>query len=213
MKTFLVAMALTAVSSIAAQAGDHAYIQLNAGSFGSDMSNCTTSWTDSSGTVVATYSSSAGQVDCNRTKGPSGKLVVGYQIVPAFALEATYWKFGTEYSLDPVGKLNSKISAFGLGGALHFGITDNWSGVGRFGFARVKSKLSSQVNGAAVIDGSSDSHAKYYVGAGVAYAVTPMLKLHGDFDYTKTRAGSLLTGSYVSEHGIHLLSAGASLNF
>lgn len=213
MMKFVFAAAAAVLSSTSAYAGDHAYIQANIGSFGSDLGNCATTWADSSGNVIATYRSSEGDVDCNRTKGPTGKLLAGYKLTPHFAVEATYWKFGTEYSIDPIGKLNSKISAFGLGGALHFDITDAWSVVGRFGFAKVKTKLSSQVNGAGEVEGASDSHAKFYAGGGIAYAITPAFKLHGDLDYTKARAGSTVTGSYVTEHGVRMLSAGASLNF
>lgn len=193
---FLIAAASAALFSVAAHAGDHAYIQANAGSTSSDMSNC--------------YSARSGvleSADC-KISGKAGKLLAGYKVTPHFALEATYWKLGTEHAEDSVGKIDAKLSAFGLGGALHFGITDTWSGIARFGFARVKTKTKTLDNGTtAWVDYASDSHAKYYAGLGVSYAITPMFRLHGDFDYSKVRS------EIYEEHGIRMLSLGGSVNF
>jgi opacity protein-like surface antigen len=193
---FLISAASAALFCAAAHAGDHAYIQANAGSTSSDMSSC--------------YSGRSGVLevaDC-QIKGKAGKLLAGYRVTPHFAFEATYWKYGTEHAEDSVGQIDAKLTAFGLGGALHFNISDDWAGVARFGFARVKTKTTTLDNGASAwVDAASDSHAKYYAGLGVSYAITPMFRVHGDFDYTKVRS------EIYEEHGLRMLSLGGSVNF
>ncbi len=195
-KSLMTALA-GALLSMAAHAGDMFYVQANAGSTSSDMSSCVSYRADPNGEVA----------DC-QVKGKAGKLLAGYHVTPNFALEASYWKFGTEHAEDSVGEINAKVAAFGLGGALHFDITDNWALLARFGFARVKTKTTTlDVGDTEWVKAASDSHAKYYAGIGISYAVTPMFRLHGDFDYTKVRS------AIYREHGLRLLSAGASLNF
>ncbi|WP_374593926.1 outer membrane protein [Aquabacterium sp.] len=196
MKT-LISVATTALFCVTAHAnGERFYIQANAGSTSSDMSSC-----------VSGRSGTTEIADC-QIKGKAGKLLAGYRVMPHFALEASYWKYGTEHAEDSVGQVDAKLTAFGLGGALHFDISDDWAGVARFGFARIKTKTTTLDNGAASwVPFASDSHAKYYAGVGVSYAVTPMFRLHGDFDYSKVRS------EVYAEHGLRMLSLGGSVNF
>lgn len=195
----LVFAAVAALFSVAAVAGDHAYIQANFGSPGSDMpSDC---GTGSPSTVV----------NCS-IKGNGGKLLAGFKVAPAFALEATYWNFGTDRGEvydsggNTIFRVNSDVTAFGLGGAIHFSMTEKWGGIARFGFAKVKSKVSYPINPTNLGD-YSETHPKYYAGGSISYAITPMFRLHGDFDYTKVRNDDF------DEHGMRLLSVGGSFNF
>lgn len=196
------------------------YVQGNVGSLDSDISQGTCAQIASdvaSGLAAQGIPQAFDSFSC-KPKGPSGKLVVGYKVTPHFALEGSYFSFGKEVfsafdhptpnSEVNVFNLNDKLTAFGIGAALHFDLTENWSVIGRFGFAKTKHKISvdSPVTGASV-DAGSESHAKYYAGGGLAYAITPMFKLHGDLDYTKVR----LEG--YDEHGVRLLSVGGSVNF
>ncbi len=189
------------------------YVQGNAGTLDSDLNgNACQQIDDSLGSIVAYDSSSC------KAKSPSGKLLVGYKVAPHFALEATYFVFGKEvFSADSQPTLTTKINvlnvedkltAFGLGGAVHFDLTDSWSAIARFGFAKTKHKVTADFPTLGQSrDVGSESHTKYYAGGGLAYAITPLFKLHGDLDYTKVRLES------VDEHGVRLLSVGGSLNF
>ncbi len=191
---FLMTAASAALFSVAAQAGDHFYIQANAGSPSSDMNPCV---------------DGAGNPATCSIQGQGAKLLAGYKVTPNFALEATYWKLGKDHGLTQAGdQYDGKVSAYGIGGALHFDITDAWAGVARFGFARVRTKASALYAGDPAWTAlGTESHAKYYAGGGLSYAITPTFRLNGDFDYTKVRSEAF------QEHGMRLLSLGGSLHF
>lgn len=201
---------ITAVClSSAANAGEIGlYVQGNAGTLNSDLND---SMCQNIGNVTG-ISYVADSSKCS-TKGPSGKLLVGYKVAPHFALEATYFAFGKEeytayLNNTEIIAVTNKLTAYGLGAAVDIDVTDKWSVIGRFGFARTRNKISYETppNGASG-DVGSETHPKYYMGGSLAYEVTPLIKLHGDLDYTKVRIEGL------DEHGIRLLSVGASLNF
>lgn len=117
------------------------------------------------------------------------KLYGGYKINPGVAVEAGYVNFGeTKYSYafagDAVqGKLSA--SAFTVGVAVHGDMTPKFSAVGRIGLAMVKAELTESLGSLSVSE--SDTNARVYLGVGVAYAVTPEVKVTADLDFTDVK--------------------------
>lgn len=130
----------------------------------------------------------AGTLSCD-SSDTVWKLYGGYKINPGVAVEAGYVNFGeAKYSYAYAGDtVQSKLSAsaFTVGIAVHGELTPEFSAVGRIGLALVKAELAESLGSLSVSD--SDTNARLYLGVGVAYAVTPDVKVTADMDFANVK--------------------------
>jgi Outer membrane protein beta-barrel domain len=140
MKKFLLAAALTAVCGVAAAQG-YAGALIGLGKLSTDCA-----------------------ADCDKSD-TAFKAFVGYEVAPGWAIEGSYFSLGN-YKLDGD---DYKTSAFGVGGAYRFDLTEGVKGVARLGIAQVKVK-------------GGDSDTRPYLGLGAEYALGDGITISGGWD-------------------------------
>ena len=149
----------------------------------------------------------AGTTTCDRSD-TGLKLFGGYKLVPNWALEVNYFDFGkARATLDTESGMASsdlKATAFGAGVMLFAAAPANWTGLARFGVARVKADGSATLGAVSLSD--SQTSTQGYLGLGLGYAFSKNLSIDGAIDYTRAKLG----GSGVD---LSLVSIGLTYGF
>jgi len=117
--------------------------------------------------------------------GSAFKLLGGYKFMPNLAGEVGYFDFGKAKATGGGASLDAKTTAFGLGVAYHLDFSPTWTGVGRLGVARVKTKLNAGFGGLTASD--SDNNTALYGGLGVGYRLSSTVTIDGAWDFTKSK--------------------------
>jgi OOP family OmpA-OmpF porin len=137
--------------------------------------------------------------------GASGwKIYGGAYISEHFSLELNYFNFGKYGYTESGAKLENSIKAFGVGLAYQGKVATNLSLIGRLGIANVMSQGTASGNAGSLA--TSNSTGNPYAGVGVAYSVTPQIKVQGSFDFTQAEIIGI-------SGNVSLLSAGVSYEF
>jgi opacity protein-like surface antigen len=133
-----------------------------------------------------------GRVDCVAAfpcehSGTHWKLTGGYRITDAVELQATWFDAGRFDGGDttPLGtEFGGRFAVSGLGftAGYRWSLTRDWGIAGRAGAAAVKTRFEY----AAPFTGSvSKTQLEPLAGLGIAYAVTPQLRIGIDYDITR----------------------------
>jgi len=137
-----------------------------------------------------------GSFPCDRSS-THGKLFFGYQINDAVDVQAVFFDAGRFKGGDttPLGTEfggQFKVNGFGITGGYRWALAPSWSLVARGGFAAVRTRFD---YARADIGSASKTTLQPLAGLGLAYAITPSVRLGLDCDVTgfkvHTRRGSL----------------------
>lgn len=121
----------------------------------------------------------AGTTNCS-TNSTGAKAFVGYQINDMFSLEASYFDLGKANATVGTAGIDIKSTGYGLRGLISVPFNKDFSGFAAVGINRVKSKATVTVG---TLTGSLDTTStKPSLALGVDYALTPALKLRGEFE-------------------------------
>lgn len=134
-----------------------------------------------------------------------GKIYGGYELAPNFAVEVGYTDFGQVTVSDDTIHGELKTTAYTVLAVLRGELVNKLTGVGRFGWARVKTKIS----GGSVYGGSgnvAEGNVAVYWGLGLEYAINKSFKLTAAADLTKTEFDS-------ESASVYLVGLGAQYNF
>lgn len=182
-KTIITAaiFAIAAIGAAQAQALDNVYVQ---GNFGATK-----------------VDADCGDVDSCDTKDTGMKALIGYGLGNGFSAELGYINFGQAKASGvdegDAYKVTLKAHSVTLGAAYTYPITNEFSVIGRAGFAFNKVKGSATYAGEKASD--SESKTKPYFGVGLAYAIDKNIAVGVDLDYTKVGFdGETSTASMVS---------------
>jgi OOP family OmpA-OmpF porin len=125
-----------------------------------------------------------GAASCDDT-GTAFKVLGGYKFMPNLAAELGYFDYGKVKASGGGASLDAKTTAYGAGVAYHLAFSPDWTGVGRLGAARVKTKLDATLGGLSGSD--SDSNTELYGGLGVGYRLSSTVTIDGAWDFTKSK--------------------------
>jgi OOP family OmpA-OmpF porin len=161
--------------------------------------------------IGGTVGAARSNVDCAGTSSCSknstaGKAFVGYQINNMFALEASYFDLGKVDATVGAAGINIKSTGYGLRGLIFVPFNKDFSGFAAVGVNRVKSKASVTVG--AVAGSLDETSTKPSLALGVDYALTPALKLRGEFENVRFNAPAN-SGSY----NVNTFSVGLKYSF
>jgi len=133
-----------------------------------------------------------GRVDCVASfpcdrSSAGGKLFAGYRVSPEVDVQAVWFDAGHFKGGDttPLGTEfggSFKVSGFGLTGGYRWELAPSWSLVGRAGLAVMRTRFD-YAN--AAFGSASKTTAQPLLGFGLAYAVTPAVRLSLDYDVTR----------------------------
>lgn len=132
--------------------------------------------------------------ECDRT-GTAIKLVGGYKVSPALAVEAGYWNYGRLTGERFGVTTELEASAFGAGLAYHHVFAPKWLGIARLGLSAMDAKLSNNAGFTA-----QESSAQFYGGLSLGYALAPNIALDGAWDF----AFASVNGSNVEINAVSL---------
>ena len=123
---------------------------------------------------------------CDRGSG-HWKLFAGYQITEAVDVQAVYFDAGRFQGGDttPLGTEfggTFKVNGFGVTGGYRWQFAPAWSLSGRAGVAGVRTRFG---YGNAVWGSVSKTTTQPLLGVGLAYAITPTVRLSLDYDVTR----------------------------
>jgi predicted porin len=131
---------------------------------------------------------------CDR-RSAHGKLFAGYQVSDAVEVQAVYFdagrfkgggttpfgnEFGTEFGTEFGGSF--KVSGFGVTGGYRWALAPSWSLGGRAGLAAVRTRFD-YANTA--FGSASKTALQPLFGLGLAYDITPSVRLSLDYDATR----------------------------
>jgi hypothetical protein len=155
------------------------------------LSAAGTAWAADFSLGIGAYAD-RGRVDCVASfpcdRGSAGeKLFAGYRISPAVDVQAVWFDAGHFKGGDttPLGTEfggSFKVSGFGLTGGYRWELAPSWSLVGRVGLAAMHTRFD-YANTA--FGSASKTTAQPLLGLGLAYAVTPAVRLSLDYDVTR----------------------------
>lgn len=133
-----------------------------------------------------------GRVDCVASfpcerSSAHGKLFAGYRLNEAVDLQAVWFDAGRFKGGDttPLGTEfggTFKVNGLGLTGGYRWQLAPSWSLAGRAGLASVRTRFD-YAN--AVFGSASQTTAQPMLGLGLAYAITPSVRLSLDYDATR----------------------------
>jgi hypothetical protein len=133
-----------------------------------------------------------GRVDCVASfpcdrSSTHWKLFAGYRISPAIDIQGVWFDAGHFQGGDttPLGTAfggTFKVNGFGLTGGYRWEFAPSWSLAGRAGFASVRTRFD-YAN--ATFGSVSKTTAQPLLGLGLAYAITPSVRLSLDYDATR----------------------------
>ncbi len=154
-----------------------------------------------------------GRVDCVASfpcdrSSAGGKLFAGYQLSPAVDVQAVWFDAGHFKGGDttPLGTEfggTFKVSGFGLTGGYRWELAPSWSLVGRAGLAAMRTRFD-YANTA--FGSASKTTAQPLLGLGLAYAVTPAVRLSLDYDVTRFKV-------HTTRGPLQMLGAAAQYSF
>ena len=180
MKNLLIATALLASSSVALAEGVYA-----GGTVGYARANV----------------DCAGTTSCDKNS-TGAKAFVGYQINQMFAVEASYFDLGKVNATLGAASLDIKSSGYGVRGLVSYPFTQKLSGFAALGVNQVKSKAT--VTLGALTGGLDKTATKPSLGLGLDYALTPALKLRGEFESFRLEAPANSGGYTVNNISVGL---------
>ncbi len=137
-----------------------------------------------------------GSFPCDRS-GTHWKLSAGYRLSETVDVQAVYFDAGRFKGGDttPLGtEFGGKfeVSGFGVTGGYRWKLAPSWSLGARAGFAAVRTRFD---YARADLDSASKTTLQPLAGLGLAYAITPAVRLGLDYDVTRmkvhTTRGSL----------------------
>ena len=152
--------------------------------------------------IGASVGADRGRVDCVASfpcdrSGTHWKLSAGYRLNETVDVQAVYFDAGrfkggdtTPLGTEFGGKF--KVNGFGLTGGYRWALAPSWSLVARVGFAAVGTRFD---YARADLDSARKTTLQPLAGLGLAYAITPSVRLGLDYDVTgfkvHTRRGSM----------------------
>ena len=154
-----------------------------------------------------------GRVDCVASfpcerSSAHAKLFAGYRFSGAIDVQAVYFDAGRFKGGDttPLGTEfggTFKVSGFGVTGAYRWGFAPSWSLTARAGLASVRTRFdyANTVWGSA-----SETTTQPLLGLGVAYAITPTVRLGLDYDVTRLKV-------YKTRGSLQMLGVAAQFSF
>lgn len=154
-----------------------------------------------------------GRVDCVASfpcerRSSHVKLSAGFQLAPAVEVQAVYFDAGRFKGGDPVpggGEFggNYKVSGFGFTAGYRWDLVPLWSLTARAGLASVRTRFEY----ANTVWGSvSKSTAQPLFGIGVAYAITPTVRVGLDYDATRFKV-------HTTQGRLQMLGVAAQFSF
>lgn len=154
-----------------------------------------------------------GRVDCVASfpcerRSSHFKLSAGYQLAPAVEVQAVYFDAGRFKGGDPVpggsefgGRF--KVSGIGLTAGYRWDVAPLWSLTARAGLASVRTRFEY----ANTVWGSvSKSTAQPLFGIGVAYAITPAVRVGLDYDASRFKV-------HTTQGRLQMLGVAAQFSF
>ena len=133
-----------------------------------------------------------GRVDCVTSfpcnhRSTHVKLTAGYQLAEAVDVQAVYFDAGRFKggNTTPLGTQfggTFKVNGFGLTAGYRWDLTPLWSVTARAGLASVRTRFD---HANAVWGSASQTTAQPLLGLGIAYAITPNVRLGLDYDLTR----------------------------
>ena len=130
-------------------------------------------------------------LDCSGTTSCSsnstgGKVFLGYNINEMFAVEGTYYDLGKASAGVSGGSIDVKSTGFGLRGLVSVPFNKDFSGFAALGINRVKSDAT--VTAGTFSGNGSQTSTKPSFGLGLDYAISPVLKIRGEYETVRLNA-------------------------
>jgi OOP family OmpA-OmpF porin len=122
--------------------------------------------------------------DCDKT-AVGFKAYGGYRFDNGWAVEGGYFDWGKATASDSGLSLDVKSTGFGVGLAYFLPLTEQWTGVFRFGGMQNRGRLDATDGTVSV--GESKNEIFAYGGLGLAYRLTPQLAITAEADFSRTR--------------------------
>lgn len=177
---------------------------------------CATSAGAADFSVGASAGADRGRVDCVAAypcdrSSTHVKLTAAYQFNDAVDLQLAYFDAGKFKGGDTTPLLHTpfggefKVGGVGLTGGYRWTLAPQWSAVARGGLASMRTRFA-YADPFAGIASVSESNVHPLLGLGVAYAVTPMLRVGLDYDVTRFKV-------YTTRGTLHMLGVAAQVSF
>jgi hypothetical protein len=141
-----------------------------------------------SGGPSKTSADCTGTTACDNSS-TSGRVIVGYRVLPTLAIEASYAYLGKITATVPIDEdsvdasIKGRSIGIGVAALVPFGASKQWTGIARVGVASVRTTVS--VSSSSVSGSDSDTKTEPYVGLGLNYALTPMFDVGLAWDNTR----------------------------
>jgi hypothetical protein len=154
-----------------------------------------------------------GRVDCVASfpcdhRSSHVKLYAGYEVAPAIDVQLAFFDAGRFRGGDttPLGTAfggTFKVSGIGVTAGYRWAITPGWSLAARAGLASVRTRFdyANPVWGSA-----SKTTAQPWFGVGIAYAISPTLRLGVDYDMTRFKV-------HTTQGRLQMLGVAAQFSF
>ena len=163
--------------------------------------------------VGASAGTDQGRVDCVASfpcdRGSADvKLYAGYQVNEAIELRAVYFDAGrfkgggtTPAGLEFGGDF--KVNGFAVTAGYRWAFAPSWSVAAHAGLASVRTRFD---HANPVWGSASQTTAQPFIGVGLAYAITPALRLGIDYDATRFKV-------HTTRGPLHMLGLSAQFSF
>ena len=163
--------------------------------------------------VGASAGADQGRVDCVASfpcdrRSADVKLYAGYQLSEAIELRAVYFDAGRFKGGDttPAGLEfggDFKVNGFGVTAGYRWAFAPQWSLAAHAGLASVRTRFD---HANPVWGSASQTTAQPLVGVGLAYSITPALRLGIDYDATRFKV-------HTTRGPLHMLGLSAQFSF
>ncbi len=136
------------------------------------------------------------------------KLTGAYRFANAWDAQLAFFSAGRFQGGDPIpggGEFGGtfRVDGVGLSAGYHWDFTSGWSAAARFGASSMRTRFE-YAN--ALLSDVSKSTVQPLAGLGVAYAVTPQLRLGVDYDVTRFKV-------YTKNGSLRMLGVAAQFSF